>query len=239
MFCTNCGKEISDDSNFCPSCSHQVSRSGASEKNNKPRSSKIVKILIGFTIALVIFLFVPFAAYFFITGKPKVYKHPVAGFSLNYPRFLKIETPALPESSTCKKAAPCLVVFKDPSHDDYVVNFIFVMAASDAGVTKEKFIDTATASLKEDVHNNVATVSTISGQQVYKYTKGSEKSDETIEYFSMLFSTLSGEKSDYDQIQTIEVFFHDDSMIAIFFREAPAEAQDNYDNYLDTSSLSI
>ena len=61
MFCTKCGKEISDEATFCTGCGSQTKNAGSpkdSRKSQIPALNKKLLTIIGAVVALIIVIFV-------------------------------------------------------------------------------------------------------------------------------------------------------------------------------------
>lgn len=236
MFCSNCGKNIPSaqaNSKFCFNCGAKLTPEKVSEENNnnKPRHSRALKIIIIFLIFFLILIILPFIAYINSFSKPETYTHPTVGFSFTYPKTLNLETPELPKGAKCKTAAPCLVVFKNPSYDNYVVNWLIVVSAADLGIAKEKFIEGAEKGFKEDLKNKVTTVETIGNKTVYKYTDETELSANTIKILAKQFG--------FNDSQTMRAFITGDATVMIFTQKPPSQASSDYNGYINISSLLI
>lgn len=235
MFCTNCGKRLSTDLKFCPKCGGKISDKKPSDPNNAsgPPRHRGVKILLIFVAIFAILIIVPAIAYIFSAASLQIYKHPTVGFSINHPRYLTLETPALPANAKCKAAAPCLVAFKDPNFDNYIVNQIIALSATDAGVKKEAFLSGATGGFQADADTGLATVIAVGNKKIYKYENNSAQAANTIAIFSKLID------SDPASEQTMYAFTSGDSIVIILVRKPPAGAPTDYNGYLNINSLII
>lgn len=235
MFCTNCGKKVSDDAEFCPKCGGKISaeKISVSKGDGQPPRSRTLKIVLIFLAILAVLIIVPAIGYILTGYGPATYKHPTKGFSFTYYKSLKIETPTLPANATCMTAAPCLITLKNPTYDNYVVNWFIVMSAADTKVSKETFLAGAVKGFQNDVDAGIATMMTIDGKTVYKYESNSNVAINTIAVFAKMMDfnpTLQ---------KTMYVFVTGDTIVAIFFTKPPAGAPGIYTNYLDISSLII
>ncbi len=234
MYCADCGKKISTDTKFCPKCGGKISakETFASNSNgDKPSGHRTLKVMVIFLAALAILIIVPAIGYIFTAYGPATYKHPSAGFTFTYYKSLKVETPALPADAKCKAAAPCLVVLKNPTYNDYIINWFLVISAADAGVDKETLVGGATKGFQSDINAGIATTTMIGNTKVYKYESNSEKSTNTIAVFAQMM--------DFDPAlqKTMYAFATGDSIVAIFFTKPPPGSPGIYTNYLDISSL--
>lgn len=234
MFCTKCGEKVPLLSKFCTKCGHKVSKTDAAPKGEgKPRRFRALKIL-GIGAGVLAVLIIISAIGYILTGYgPATYKHPAAGFTFTYYKSLKVETPALPSTAKCDKAAPCLVVLKNPAYNDYAVNWFIVISAADAGVDKETFIAAAGKGFKTDVDAGLATTMMVGDKKIYKFESDSNQPSDTIAVFSKMMGF------DPSLQKTMYAFTSGDSVVAIFFTKPPPGAPGIYTNYLNISSLII
>lgn len=142
-------------------------------------------------------------------------------------------TPVLPANASCKTAAPCLVVLKNSAYNDYVVNWLIVISAADAGAVKETFVNGANKGFQADITSGIATAMVIGDKTIYKYENNSDQIPKTIAGF------IKNMGFDPALQQTMYVATSSDSIIMIFFQKPPAGAPGIYTNYLNISSLII
>lgn len=184
----------------------------------------IVGILIGIALILVgLFYFDVFKI-----SKQQQYSHPTVGFAFNYPKTLNLETPALPEGSSCP-TEPCLIVLKNPSYNNEAVNWIFAIPISFMGGDKAQL----QAGLDQDVSDGIATAETINNIKMNKYVNDPNKPVETILAFYQMLGLDSSKE------QFMYMFIAGDSDIIIGFRVPPTGAPASYKDYLSIKSLKI
>ncbi len=231
MFCTKCGEKIPDLSKFCTKCGKKIKAEADAKNGGKPRRFRALKITGLFAVVFAVLVAIPLIGYLVARVQVETYKHPSAGFSVVYPKSLKVEIPPLPPSSTCKTAIPCFVVFKNPSYGDYAVNWIVVLSATDAGMKKEKFVNEGTKAFQVDVDRGEATVLTFGDKKVYKYENDPAKPSQTMAEIAKSFSLVPS------SVKTLYAFFSGDSAVMIFFQAPPPGAPADYGSYLNIKSL--
>jgi hypothetical protein len=231
MFCTKCGEKIPMLSKFCTKCGKKIKDEDGSKNGGKPRRFRALKILGLFAAVFAVLIAIPFTAYLIMRSQVETYKHPAVGFSVTYPKFLKVEIPTLPAEAACKAAAPCYLLFKNPSYNDYVANWVFVVSAADVGATKEDFINGMEKGTQVDIDNGEATLLTLGDKKVYKYVNDPSKPSSSVnDFYTMLQFDPSLEQSVY-------VFMTGDSFVLVGFRKPPPGASSEYSGYLNIKSL--
>lgn len=234
MFCPKCGKKLPNNAGFCTACGKKIPNTNdqPAEAESKPRRIRPWRIALGCAILLAALIGFPFAAYFSKMSKLTVYEHPAKFFSFVYPKSLKLETPPLPPEAGKKcTQAPCLIVLKNPSFNDYVTNLIAVATPDDEEITKDKFYSKQLAGAQEMVSAGIATVETVNNQRVYKITNDSDKAASVI---SAMSKSLG-----YDSVQSVYLFITDNFIAGILIRKAPPGAPANYNGFLDLTSLKL
>ena len=232
MYCSTCGEKIPGDSKFCQKCGEKIPGAEPASGVEPTRRRRSKKLGI-FLIILALSIIVPFISYIFSSYGPATYKHPTKGFSFTYYKSLKIETPALPADSTCKTAAPCLVVLKNGAYDNYIVNWLLVISAADAKMKEETFITGATKGFEEDLTSGLATTIMVGDKKLYKYENNLKKSADTMGVFAKMVDL------DPSLQKTMYATISGDSVVVIFFQKPPPGAPGVYTNYLNISSLII
>lgn len=230
MFCAKCGTKVPENSKFCPKCGGNVT--GATAAKEKPQHSRAYKIanIVGFVLFGL--LIVGGIVYIASTSKFRnleTYKHPAMGFSIMYPKNLKMEVPNLPSGSKCSKN-PCLIVFKDPSYGNVAVNWIFILPEADIG---KGFIAGSTKGFQEDVKNGDAATVTIKGKTLYKYVNDPAKPSKSLNDFYETFGFDSSRE------QSLYAFIFSDTLLLIGFRMPPPDAPSDYKDYFDIDTLVI
>ncbi len=155
------------------------------------------------------------------------YKHPVLGFSVNYPDALTVET-SNAANSLCT-ARPCLAAFRDQS--GRAPNYIIVLGAA---TLKALFGASAVAEIEKDLDKEVdkgkAVVTTIHDKKVYQYINNPGKPTEVVAGFCKIFGFEPA------SIQSFYIFIVKNSLVFLGFQNPPADAPD-FNDYLDIQSL--
>lgn len=221
MFCAKCGIKVSGSSKFCQKCGGNVAEKSSPEKEKKLRHRVPVYAMVIFGILIILFLIFYFAG---ISNFNAQYKHPILGFTFDYPKTLILETPPTPDYPCPNN--PCFIVLKNPSYHNEVVNWIMISTVSSMGKDKTDM----QANLDKDVSRGWATALTVNGIKMNEYINDPKKpTNSFITIGKMVGLDPSQEKSMY-------TFFIGNTGAMVFFKTPPTGAPADYNTYLDIQS---
>lgn len=222
MYCADCGKRIPEGSKFCPKCGGNASGTPSSEKENKPRRHRtLICIAAIFGILIIVSLVSFFTG---ISNFKSQYKHPILGFTFDYPKALTLETPTLP-GPKCPHE-PCFITLKNPSYDNEVVNWIAISPVTSMGKNKTDL----QAGLDDDASKGLATSLTVDGIKMNKYINNPDKPTNVF----LTIGKMTGLDPSQEKIMYIFVIGNSGFMMA--FKTPPSGAPADYNLYLNIQS---
>ncbi len=224
MYCAKCGAKVPEDSKFCPKCGGNVleERAPSSEKEKKPRRHRT---LIYIAVIFGVLIIVPLIFYSIGASNFKSqYKHPILGFTFDYPKTLTIETPT-PASSECPNE-PCFIVLKNPPYNNEVVNWIAISPVTSVGKNKTD----PQSGLDDDVSKGLATAITVGGVKMNKYINNPDKPTDVF----LTIGKMTG--IDPSQEKFMYIFIMGNSGVMVAFKTPPTGASADYNLYLDIQS---
>jgi len=226
MYCANCGTKVPENSKFCPKCGGNAVDKSSSEKSEKEKKPRRRRTLIYIAVVFGVLIIVPLIIFYFVgvSNFKSQYKHPILGFTFDYPKTLNVETPK-PTDYKCPNE-PCFVVLKNPSYNNEVVNWVAISSVSSMAKNKTDL----QAGLDGDVSKGLATAMTVNGIKMNKYINNPDKPTNVfLTIGKMLGLDPSQEKFMY-------IFIMGDSGLMVAFKTPPTEAPADYNLYLDIQS---